>query len=83
MQFLDKEKSIDEISDSLLINLRNSQNEKEIRNILVSLNQLAKTEKVMQNILNQAEVFKLKIDIPNAEPLITHIFKKIKRNPKI
>lgn len=49
--FIDKDKSLEELAETLIICLRNSNSEKEIRNTLVSLNLLLWSEKVMNGII--------------------------------
>lgn len=83
LSFVEKDKSLEDLADSLMINLRNTTNEKEVRNILMCLNHLMKSEKVIQNIVSQGEIFKLKIEIPNADTIIHLMLKKIKRNNKV
>lgn len=83
LQFVDKVNLIEKLIEKLVLRLRETDNEKEIRNVLICVYHLSANEKNLKKLVENADILRRKLNVPAVGDILKNIILKYRKNYKI
>ena len=83
LQFIDKINLIEKLIEKLVLRLRETENEKEVRNVLICIYHLSANEKNLKKLLENADILRRKLSIEAVGDILKNIIIKYRKNYKI